>query len=123
MEVIQDLLTLQLESLESKNAELALLYGQPQQSFLTMMSPGTDDSRSLTSVSVEPEVFNYGHTVQYMLRNPWAYDQQQIAQQRAYEVDHPAEYHDFGDRGYLLSCDSIESVESVVETRQERHLR
>ena len=55
-----------------------------------------------------------------MLRNPWAYDQQQIAQQRAYEVDHPAEYHDFGDHGHLLSCDSIESVE---ETRPERHLR
>jgi len=53
-----------------------------------------------------------------MLRNPWAYDQQQIAQQRAYEVDHPAEYHDFGDHGHLLSCDSIESVE---ETRPERH--
>jgi hypothetical protein len=37
MEVIQDLLTLQLESLESKNSELAILYGKPQQSFLTMM--------------------------------------------------------------------------------------
>ena len=29
MEVIQDLLTLQLEAIESKNPELALLYGQP----------------------------------------------------------------------------------------------
>jgi len=52
MEVILDLLTLQLESLESKNSELALLYGQPQQSFLAMMfSPGTDASRSSTPVS------------------------------------------------------------------------
>jgi hypothetical protein len=31
---------------------------QPQQSFLAMMSsPGTDDSRSSTPVSIEPEVF------------------------------------------------------------------
>jgi hypothetical protein len=55
MEVIQDLLTLQLEDIESKNPELALLYGQPQQSFLAMMSsPGNDDSRSSTPVSVGP---------------------------------------------------------------------
>ena len=57
-----------------------------------------------------------------MLRYPHVYDQQQLEQQPAYEVDYPAEYHDFGDRGHLLSCDSIESVESV-ETREERHLR
>ena len=56
---------------------------------------------------------NHGHTVQYMLRYPHIYCQQQIDQQRAYEVDHPAECHDFGDRGHLLSCDSIESVEHV----------
>jgi len=78
MEVIQELLTLQLESLE-------LLYGQPQQSFLAMMSsPGTDDSRSSTPVSIEPEVFNHGYTVQYMLRYPHIYCQQQIDQQRAW---------------------------------------
>ena len=65
---------------------------------------------------------NHGHTVQYMLRYPHIYCQQQIDQQRAYEVDHPAECHDFGDRGHLLSCDSIESVEHL-ETREERHLR
>ena len=54
MEVIQDLLTLQLESLETKDPELALLYGQLQQSFLVMMSsPGTDDSSSSTPVSIE----------------------------------------------------------------------
>ncbi len=35
-------------------------------------------------------------------------------------MDNPAEHNDFGDRGRLLSCDSIESVE---ETRPERHLR
>jgi hypothetical protein len=121
MEVIQDLLTLQLEAIESKNPELSLLYGQSQQSFLAMMSsPGTDDSRSSTPVSVEPEVFNHGRTVQYMLRYPYIYCQLQIDQQRAYEVDHPAEWHDFGDRGLLRSCDSVSSVE---ETRSEQHLR
>ena len=121
MEVIQDLLTLQLEAIESKNPELALLYGQPQQSFLTMMSsPGTDDSRSSTPASVEPEMFNHGRTVQFMLRYPYVYCQRQIDQQRAYEVDHPAEWHDFGDHGLLRSCDSISSVE---ETRPEQHLR
>ena len=121
MVVIQDLLTLQLEAIESKNPELSLLYGQPQQSSLAMMSsPETDDSRSSTPVSVEPEVFNHGHTVQYMLRYPYIYCQLQIDQQRAYEVDHPAEWHDFGDRGLLRSCDSISSVE---ETRPEQHLR
>jgi hypothetical protein len=83
-----------------------------------MMSPGTDESRSSTSVSSEPVVYNWGHTVQYMLRNPWAYDEQQLAQQRAYEV---GQHHDFGDCGHLLSCDSIESVEE--EARPERHLR
>jgi hypothetical protein len=86
-----------------------------------MMSPGTDESSSSTSVSSEPVVHNCGHTVQYMLRYPWVYDEQQLAQQRAYEVDHPADHHDFGDRGHLLSCDSIESVKE--ETRPERHLR
>ena len=64
MEVIQDLLTLQLESLESKNSELAILYGKPQQSFLAMMWPDTDDSRSSTPVSIEPVAYNWGHTVQ-----------------------------------------------------------
>jgi len=103
MEVIQDLLTLQLEAIESKNSELSLLYGQPQQSSLVMMSsPETDDSRSSTPVSAEPEVFNHGHTVQYMLRYPYIYCQLQIDQQRDYEVDHPAEWHDFGDRGMIF---------------------
>jgi len=37
MQVMQDLLTLQLEAIESKNPELALLCGQPQQSFLAMI--------------------------------------------------------------------------------------
>ena len=79
MDLIQDLLTLQLESLEAKDPKLALLYGQPQQSFLAMMSlPSTDDSRSPTPVSVEPEVFNHGHTDQYMLRYPHINCQQQI---------------------------------------------
>ena len=54
MEVIQDLLTVQLECLKAKDPELALLYGQPQQSFLAMMSlPGTDDSRSSTPLMTQ----------------------------------------------------------------------
>ena len=75
---------------------------------------------SSTPASIEPEVFNHGRTVQYMLRHPCIYCSLQIDQQRAYEVDNPAEYHDFGDRGLLCSCDSIEAV---AETRPEQHLR
>jgi len=113
MEVIQDLLTLQLEAIESKNPELALLYGQPQQSFLAMMSsPGTDDSRSSTPVSVGPIHATIPHI----------YCQLQIDQQRAYEVDHPGEWHDFGDRGLLRSCNSISSVEEI-ETQLQQHRR
>ena len=55
-----------------------------------------------------------------VVRHPCIYCPLQIDQQRAYEVNNPAEYHDFGDRGLLRSCDSIESVD---EARPEQHLR
>ena len=78
-------------------------------------SPGTDNSRSSTPVSIEPEVFN--HCPIYATIPPYILP---AADRPATGLDNPAEYHDFGDRGRLLSCDSIESV---VETRPERHLR
>ena len=52
MEVIQDLLTLQLESLEATDPALAVLYGNPESSVLTMMSASdTDGSQSPTESS------------------------------------------------------------------------
>jgi len=50
MEVIQDLLTLQLEYLESKNSELAMLYGQHQQLFLAMMWSQSSQSTSALKI-------------------------------------------------------------------------
>ena len=52
MEVIQDLLTLQLESIEAADPALAVLYGNPVSSMLTMMSASdTDGSESPTKSS------------------------------------------------------------------------
>ena len=49
-----------------------------------------------------------------MLRWPCIYCPEQIAQQTAWEVNYPVSNHDFGDRGDLLSCDSIESSSPEV---------
>lgn len=57
-----------------------------------------------------PTAFNYGVTVQYMRRYPWAFASEQIALQTAYEVDHPAADRDFGDRGILRSCYPLDTV-------------
>ena len=121
MDVMQDLLTIQLEHQESQTHSLAMLYGTTPHLLMINSSPTSEvetaDSRSSTPTSipsVQPLSRDWGHSVQFMLRWPCIYCPEQIAQQTAWEVNHPVSVHDFGDRGDLLSCDSIESPSPVM---------
>jgi len=72
----------------------------------------TDNSGSSTPISIptiQPLSHDWGHSVQFMLRWPCIYCPEQIMQQTAWEIDHPISDQDFGDRGDLRSCDSIDS--------------
>ena len=106
MDVMQDLLTIQLEHQESQTHGLAMLYGTTPHLLMINSSPTseveTDDSRSSTPASipsVQPLSRDWGHSVQFMLRWPCIYCPEQKAQQTAWEVNHPVGDHDFGDRG------------------------
>jgi hypothetical protein len=124
MEVMQDLLTIQLEHQESQSNSLAILYGPtPRLSMITtspVSSIETDNSESTTPTSipsVQPISRDWGRSVQYMLRWPCIYCPEQIEQQTMWELDHPASDHDYNDCGDIKSCDSIDSQDSVVITQ------
>ena len=93
-----------------------MFYGTTPHLLMINSSPTSEvetaDSRSSTPTSipsVQPLSRDWGHSVQFMLRWPCIFCPEQLAQQTAWEVNHPVSNHDFGDRGDLLSCGSIES--------------
>ena len=116
MEVMQDLLTLQLEHQEARTHNLAMLYGQ--QPCLLMITSDEDDdtiesTESSPSVAVLPRGLRppilTGITAQTMRRNPWYYDAEQLADQEAYEVLHPVPWEDHNDGEDVMSQDTIEA--------------
>ena len=114
MDVMQDLLTIQLEHQESQTHSLAMLYGTTPHLLMINSSPTSEVEADKSFPSVQPLSRDWGHSVQFILRWPCIYCPEQIAQQTAWEVNHPIGNHDFGDRGDLLSCDSIESSSPVM---------
>ena len=87
MDVMQDLLTIQLEHQESQTHSLAMLYGTTPHLLMINSSPTseveTDDSRSSTPASipsVQPLSRDWSHSEQFMLRWPCIYCPEQIAQ-------------------------------------------
>ena len=116
MEVMQDLLTLQLEHQEATTHNLAMLYGhQPCLLMITSNSnDGNDTDESLESTAImlpqgpRPPIIT-GLTTQTMRRNPWFYDAQQLADQEAYELVHPVLTEDHNDGDDVLSRDTIEA--------------
>lgn len=110
MEVMQDLISVQLEHQEAKTQGLAILYSKPTQ--LMMLSDhDSDTNESLDSTSTigpaypRPPAFT-GITLQMMLRNPDFYAHDQIEAQRAYEV---LQYKDtVCEGGALLDSDTFE---------------
>ena len=116
MEVMQDLLTLQLEHQEAKTNNLAMLYGQ--QPCLLMIN-GEEDADTVESTEYSPSVavlprglrppILTGLTAQTMRRNPWYYDAEQLADQEAYEMLHPVPWEDHNDGDDVMSQDTIEA--------------
>ena len=85
MDVMQDLLTIQLEHQESQTHSLAMLYGTTPHLLMVNSSPTsevkTDDSRSSTPASissVQPLSRDWGHSVQFMLRWPCIFCPEQL---------------------------------------------
>ena len=115
MEVMQDLLTLQLEHQEAKTHNLAMLYGQqPCLLMITSSEDGDDSVESANSISsvlprgLRPPILS-GITAQTMRRNPWYYDAEQLADQEAYELVHPVPWVDHNDGEDIMSQDTIEN--------------
>ena len=117
MEVMQDLLTLQLEHQEARTNNLAMLYGQqPCLLMLTGSDDGdgddsvesTDSIPSVLPRGLRPPILS-GITAQTMRRNPWYYDAEQLADQEAYELTHPVPWVDHNDGEDLMSQDTIEN--------------
>ena len=115
MEVMQDLLTLQLEHQEAKTHNLAMLYGQ--QPCLLMITSSEDGDDSVEFADSTPSVLPRGLrppilsgiTAQTMRRNPWYYDAEQLADQEAYDLLHPVPYVDHNDGDDIMSQDTVEA--------------
>lgn len=107
MEVMQDLLTVQLEHQETKTQSLAMLYGHGTQ-FLMISGNEDDTDESLDSTSTmgsalpRPPILS-GITLQTMLRYPAFYDQGQVEDQRAYELVYPQPWVDHNNFSYPMA--------------------
>ena len=128
MEVMQDLLLLQLEHQEARTHTLAMLYGQTAQLLMISGAEEDDTDQSLDSTETmgprlpRPPIIA-GLTLQTMLRNPWYFDEGQIADQRAHELVQPQPYQHHNDNEDLRSCDSIEPNEDRYNRAMEFLIR